>query len=222
MKEGTRYASAFKKAYTKLRQSVGSPAIPEPDDPVRRLAIAILGYDVGDAAAGKALDRAFVSVLDWNELRVSNTDEVQRAVGPTIGRERCEQLLLALRAVYVRENVVSLGRLLTLGRREARQYLDSLEGVDEYVAASVVLWSLGGHAIPVSDKVLEALRASELIHPSASRAEVQAFLERHVSAADAKETCLVLQSLGRNSRPAAKPKAKGKATTSSRKRRLFK
>ena len=220
MKDGTRYASTFKRAYAKLRQSAATPAIPEPDDPVRRLAIAILGVECGDAAAAKGLERAFTVVLDWNELRVSNPDEVHRALGGSIPREHCERLLRALRAISARENKIGLDRLKTLGRREARQYLETLDGVDEYATASVVLWSLGGHAIPVNDRMLAALRRSDLVHPSADRGEVQAFLERHVGAADAKETCLILQSLGHFDR---KPVRSSRTVVkASRKRRLAK
>jgi endonuclease III len=192
MKEGTRYAGIFKKAYTKLKQSIEAPPVPEPDDPVHRLAVAILGLSAGESAAKKALDRAFSIVLDWNELRVSNADEVCRAMGDSIDRANCERLIRALRSIYARENRVSLDRIKALGRREARQYLESLDGVDDYAAASVVLWSLGGHAIPVDDKLMAALRTGELVHPEASRAEIQAFLERHISANDAKQTCLIL------------------------------
>lgn len=214
MKDGTRYAGLFKKAYAKLKQLAEAPPVPEPDDPVRRLAIAILGVSAGEAAARKAIDRAFSVVLDWNELRVSNPDEVCRAVGDGIDRVHCERLIRALRAIYVRENRVSLDRLKSLGRREARQYLETLDGVDDFASASVVLWSLGGHAIPVDDKLLSALRNGELVHPEATRAEVQAFLERHIGANDAKQTCLILQSLPAVIRTIGRPaggKASGKA-----------
>ena len=70
-----------------------------------------------------------------------------------------------------------------------------------------MLWSFGGHAIPVSDTFLQALREAELAHPHATRAEVQAFLERNINAAQAKEFCLVMRSF---------KAAKGATTTSSK------
>jgi endonuclease III len=73
MKDGTRYASRLKKAYAKLRPSVPNPTIPEPGDPIRRLAIAVLGVECGDAEANRAIDRLFTTMVDWNEVRVSNT-----------------------------------------------------------------------------------------------------------------------------------------------------
>ena len=81
----------------------------------------------------------------------------------------------ALNDVFRRQHAMTLDVLSALGRREARQYLESLDGVDGYVAASVMLWSLGGHAIPVDSRMFESLRQEVLIDPSATIAEVQAF-----------------------------------------------
>jgi endonuclease III len=166
---------------------------------VRRLAIAVLGREAGDEAGERALDRIFGVMLDWNELRVSSAEEVERAIGNALpnAQERARELVKALHAIYYKENKVSLDRLKTLGRREAKQYLEELDGVDPYAAASVVLWSLGGHAIPVDDRLWKALREADVVHPDANRAEVQAFLERHISASDAKESCVILRSLAK-------------------------
>ena len=205
MKDGTLYAPRLKKAYAKLRQSVAEPTIPRADDPIRRLAIAILGVECGDHEANRAVDRLLTVMVDWNEVRVSSAEQVGRALGDRIpqGLERAQRLIDALQAIYEREHRVSLDRLRSIGRREARDYLEALEGVDDYVAASVMLWSFGGHAIPVNDTFLQALREAELAHPHATRAEVQAFLERNINAAQAKEFCLVMRSFAGPKRSAA-------------------
>ena len=57
--------------------------------------------------------------------------------------------------------------------------------------------------------LLQALRDADLVHPTAERGEVQAFLERHISASEAKEFCLVMRSFapdkpGERRRPAAR------------------
>ena len=66
MKEGTRYAANFKRAYNKLRQAARVPRMPEPVDPIRGLATALLGVECGDKVASRAIERAFESMLDWN------------------------------------------------------------------------------------------------------------------------------------------------------------
>ncbi len=210
MKDGTRYAGRLKKAYAKLRQSVAEPKIPEVDDPIRRLAMAILGMECGDAEAARAIDRIFTTMVDWNEVRVSSVAQVYRAMGDRIpqGLDRAGQLLDALQAIYEREHRVSLDRLHNIGRREARDYLEALPGVGDFAAASVMLWSFGGHAIPVSDKLLSSLHDAELIHPTATRAEVQAFLERNVNSAQAKEFAVIMRSFAVAKRAASSKSAK--------------
>lgn len=198
MKDGTLFAGQLKKAFNKLRHSAPEPVIPEADDPIRRLALAVLGEDCGEADASATLDRLLSNMVDWNEIRVSTPDQVNRAMGDKIpdGLERARRLSRALHAVYLHEHRISLERLRNMGRREARQFLESLEGMNDYTAAAVMLWSFGGHAIPVNDALHHMLREAELIHSTATRAEVQAFLERNISASQVKEFCLLTASPG--------------------------
>lgn len=195
MKQGTLYAARLKKTYAGVLRSNSAPPIPEPDDPMRRLALGVFGVQDGERAAVKALDRLLGVVVDWNDIRVSTAAEAQLAVGNALtdALPLCERLRRVLQSVFDNVNGLSLDHVQKMGRREARQYLEAFDGVDEYAAAGVVLWSLSGHAIPVDDRLLAALRRAELVHPEASREQVQAFLERHISAADAKTFCLVMR-----------------------------
>jgi len=205
MKDGTRYAGRVKRAFAKLRQSVAQPKIPEPDDPIRRLAVAILGVSSNESEAERAIDRLLTTMVDWNEVRVSNVTQVHRAMGDRLpqGLDRSRRLLEALQAIYEREHRISLDRLRGIGRREARNYLEALQGADDYAAAAVMLWCFGGHAIPVNDKLLASLQEAELVHPAATRAEVQAFLERNVNSAQAKEFTVIMRSFAAPKRSAA-------------------
>ncbi len=196
MKNGTAYAAKLKKVYAKQKQSVGAVEVPEPDDAMNRLAIGVLGVVNGDDFARRLVARMLTNVVGWNEVRVSNVVELQRAAGDTVESHApyYERLLRALQSVYDHENALSLERLRTIGRREGRSFLEALDGVDEYAVASVILWSFGGHAIPVCDRLLDTLRAADVVHPDAPRADVQAFLERHVPAAEAKQFCVSMKS----------------------------
>ena len=195
MKQGTLYAGRIKKAYARQKREASPVNVGETDDPLRRLAVAVLGIHQGDTAGERALRSILSVMVDWNDVRVSDVVEVVAAMGggSADGKARCRCLISALQTIYDRENSISLGKLKSKGRREARQYLESLPGVDEYAAASVLLWALGGHGIPVHDKLLAALRADDLVHPEATRAEVQAFLERHIAASEAKTFCVVME-----------------------------
>ena len=205
MKDGILYAGRLRRMYEGFLRASPKPQVPEPDDPLRRLGIAILGVECGEVKAERAVERLFSTMVDWNEVRVSNRHEIARALGNMIpdGVKRSQRLIDALQSVFQHENRLSLDRLKSIGRREARQYLEQLDGVDEFAVASVVLWSIGGHAIPVDDRLLQALRDADLTHPTADRGEVQAFLERHINVAESKEFTIVMRSF---------PKDKGTKT----------
>ncbi len=218
MKNGTVYAARLKRAYAKLRQSTPKPQVPDPTEPLRQLGVAVLAVGCTDAEGERAIDRALNTMVDWNEMRVSSAIELNKATGNAVpqGVQRCQALIDALQSVYDRENRLSLDRLKSLGRREARPYLEQLAGTDEYAVASVLLWSLGGHAIPVNNRLLQSLRDADLVNPSADRAEVQAFLERNISAADAREFCLIMRCFGDGNRRRVGRRSK---TVSARKQR---
>lgn len=203
MKDGTKYASRLKAAYAKLRKEVGPVELGEMEEPLRQLGVAILGPAIAEQRARRAIDRAVGQMVDWNEIRVSTAAQVQEAIGLEGDgvRERCRMLIRSLQAIYNRENQVSLEHLKKLPRREARQYLEELDGLSDYAVASVFLWSLGGHAIPVHEALHQALRDQELVHPEADTKTVQAFLERNVPAADAREFTVVIQALCDRTRP---------------------
>jgi endonuclease III len=216
MKRGTFYAGRLAKAYASHRAKVAAPAIPEPIDLLRALALGIVGPACKEENAEQAIDQLLAKMVDWNEVRVSSPSEINKAFDGTVpdGVARSARLVAALQGIFDLENRISLDHLKAMGRREAKQYLENLNGVDEYAVASVLLWGLGGHAIPVNDRLLEALRREDLIHPSANRGEVQAFLERHISAAETKEFCLVMRSFG-----ASEGGAKRRGKTAGRKTR---
>jgi endonuclease III len=143
----------------------------------------------------RAYRRLCDRTVDLNEIRVSSTAEIAGVIkdlvpGSTV---RAKALADTLNAIFRHEYRVDLSGLRSIGRREAKHYLEKLNGIDPYTTASVLLWSLGGHAIPVSGRLLEFLRANDLVAPESDVAEIQSFLERHVSANDAKLFCHLME-----------------------------
>lgn len=211
MKNGTAYAAKLTKAYAKHKASSAKARVEGPIDPLHCLALGVLGVHTNESLTERALTKLCTDMAGWNEIRVSSPHEVRTALGGTFpsAMERAQLLVRALQSVFDREHRMSLDRLRNVGRREARQYLENLSGVDAYAVAYVILQGLGGHAIPVNDRLLKALTAEKLVHPDADRSEVQAFLERNVSAADAKEFSLLMRSFPMTkSKPAQRAKAK--------------
>ncbi|GJM24731.1 MAG: hypothetical protein DHS20C16_11460 [Phycisphaerae bacterium] len=196
MKNGTLYAKKIKQAYAKFR---GSRTNEPPDvrPAVEQLILGVLSQETSLARAEKALSQILDDMVDYNELRVSTPAEVSSSIGKHIPKsvQRAKTLLTVLNSVYQLEYTISLDHLASKGVREVKSYLSELDGMTPYAMASVMLWSLGGHAIPVNDVSLEFLKENDLVDANASGAEVQSFLERHVSSADAKDFCMDLDAI---------------------------
>ena len=210
MKNGTHYAKRLKRTFGALKQEYGVPEIPPPSDGVDQLLLAILQHYTSDAKAVKALKQLRDEMVDINEARVTTVPELVAVFGDQVphAAEAAGVIHRALNAVFYREHTVTLDMLQRTGRREAKAYLDSLDGVDAYCVASVRLWSLGGHAIPMSAALFQALHRAELIDPSATPDEAQAFLERNVPAAEAKVFCLLMPRLVVKGPPGGEPRTK--------------
>ncbi len=215
MKNGTHYTKRLKKHFSKL---LAPPPAAAPGDPLDTLAASILGRDCGYSAGRRSLEHLLATFVDYNEARVCSPEDLAVMIGSRLPRaeERCGQLRLALNDIFERENRMSLERVRSMKLRDARQFLATISGVDEYSVASVVLRSLGGHAIPVDDAAWTLLKSKDLVDPQATRGEVQGFLERAVSAADAHAFCHTLESAagaGEKVGAARKATSRGKAVS---------
>ena len=118
-----------------------SPEPPAPiEDPLEQLVSSLLLWESTASKAEAARRRLIAAVVDINELRVCLPEEIVALLGERYprGEERALRLRAALNDIYVREHAVSLEHLKKMNKRDARQYLESLEGVPQYVAARVV------------------------------------------------------------------------------------
>jgi endonuclease III len=187
MKRGSEYAAKVKRLFNKLKREYGKPAPVDPTDPVEQIIISILTRDTSDSRAQKALANLRTVTVDLNDLRVTTVPDIVDCIGGDYpdGLQRAKDMRAALQNIFNRESILILDFLRDRTRRDARQYLESLDGVDAFTAASVVLWSLGGHAIPVDGQMVEMLIREDLVAPKSQRPTIQAFLEHHISASDA-------------------------------------
>jgi endonuclease III len=186
MKRGSEYAKRIKQLYQRLIRKFGKPELPEPTDPIHQLIVGILSENTAESKATSLFKRICEQMVDLNELRVTPPMELADLIGSSVpqGREKAYRVIRVLNEVRARQDALDLSFLKQRGRREAREYLESLEGVGLYAAASVMVHSLGGHAIPVDFLTIYVLRKEDVVEGSANQAEVQGFLERNVAAAD--------------------------------------
>ncbi len=194
MKHGSDYAKRLRQLFNRLVRKFGKPKPPEPSEPLEQLLVAILGGNTSHHKALTAFRKLREQMVDLNELRVTPVSELAKIIGPLIPQAdiKAQRIVDVLNDIRRRHDTLDLSFLKQRGRREAREYLESLEGVDRCTAASVTLFSLGGHAMPVDDLTLQLLRKDEVVDAAAELPEVQSFLEHHISASDAAVFSLLL------------------------------
>lgn len=194
MKRGSEYAKRVKQLSHQMIRKFGKPELPEPTDPIHQLIVGILSENTAESKAIGLFQRIREQMVDLNELRVTPPMELAEMIGTTVpqAREKADRIIRVLNEVRGRQDALDLSFLKQRGRREAREFLESLEGVGLSAAASVVVHSLGGHAIPVDFLTIYVLRKEEVVEGSANVAEVQGFLERNVAAADGRAFAILL------------------------------
>jgi endonuclease III len=194
MKRGSEYAKRVKQLYQQMNRKLGKPELPEFTDPLHQLIVGILSENTAESKATSLYKRICEQMVDLNELRVTPPMELADTIGTTVplAREKAERIIRVLNEIRARQDSLDLSFLKLRGRREAREFLESLEGVGLYAAASVVVHSLGGHAIPVDYLTIYVLRKENIVDESAGPSDVQGFLERNVSAADGRAFSILL------------------------------
>lgn len=166
------------------------------DPLVYQLIYSILLWEGSHDLAARCLGAIRAEVVDFNELRVCSTEEVAAMLPRDCPRrpERVDRLLTTLNAIFLREHGLTLAHLNALPKREARQYLDAVPGLPQFVAARVVLISLGGHAFPADSRIGRVLVNAGLIHATdANHPDLGSKLERAVRAADSLRVYTLLE-----------------------------
>jgi endonuclease III len=189
MKDSKDYSKKVHKLYRSLKRKCPEVQKAVYDEPVDALVYAIISAELSEAAAQFAIKRISDCFVDWNELRISRTEEVVEALGAntSVTRDMASALTSALRVVFSKYNMVSLKALCKMSKRQAKGVLEKIEGTSRFAVGYCMLTSLQGHAIPLTKKMIEYLRSNELVHAGADEEEIEGFLARQISAENAYE-----------------------------------
>jgi endonuclease III len=214
MKSATKHAEELRSLFKRLlkeHKPGGAPA--ERQEPLKALVRAAMSYDMPDNRAEdamRAIDKEFV---DLNELRVATDLEIQELLGnryPQI-EKRVAMITQSLNAIFEKEHTLSLERLLTISKRDARQFLRDLPDVHPFVEAYVMLFAFDGHTVPIDTQMLDFLKEEGILEPETSLEEAQKFVEHHVKAEECHDLYAVLRTAAQGGGEDAKKKKKAKA-----------
>lgn len=184
--------------------------------PLEEFVYSFLLWESSHAKADSAIKRITSTVVDFNELRVCRPPELMHFFGKSYPRaeERSLRLRAALQDLYLREYEVSLDAAVAMNKRDAKKYIESLNGLPPFVSSRVMLLVFGAHAIPVDDRTLAKLIAAEVADHGSDLVKAAGILERHIKSEEAVEVHELLQAWSEDS--SADPTAKDKGDKSSK------
>lgn len=214
-----RFAALIKRLKTEFetpQETAGAVAPPPPttaDSVLDQMVYSFLLWETTSTHATTAHKRLREAFVDLNEVRVCFPEEISAAVGERFpkSRERASRLRAVLNDIYRREHGLTLARLIDQPKREARIYLESLEGMPGFVAARVALIGLGCHAVPVDERLLTLLAQERAVEADVSVEEASSWIERQVRANEAAPTHQVLRSWADEEGGASKRKPAGRS-----------
>lgn len=152
----TQLFTALKKRY--------EPAEPEPRPVLEQFLYAVCR----EGATREQADRAFRALqerfFDWNEIRVSSAREVEEALGDLSGADiKAQRLISLLQEVFETTFSFDLETLHKKGVKQSAKQLARYQAASDFAIAWIVQQSLGGHAVPLDEPCLRALRRLGLV-----------------------------------------------------------
>jgi hypothetical protein len=183
MKNATKHADELKHLHKRLMRDVKPPPR-EPQEPLASLVRGAMSYDVSDSRADDAMKAIGREFVDLNELRVATDLEIHELLGvkyPAI-EERVAMITQSLNDIFEREHTLSLDRLRTVSKRDARVFLRDLPGINPFVEGYIMLFSLDGHALPMDQEMHSYLLEQEIVGEESKIEDAQRFVETHLKA----------------------------------------
>ena len=195
MKNSKEYAQRLQRLYRGLKRAHPKVETTSYDDPIDALIYGIVSERVSETATQRAMKGFRETFVDWNDLRVSRVEEIVEVLheDTAVNRTTAFALTTALRAIFDEYHTLSLQNLKKVGKRPAKQALESLEGTDPYVVGYCMLTSLQGHAIPLTGQMADYLKQHEVVDPEADEQDIEGFLTRQVAAKNAYEFYALLR-----------------------------
>lgn len=132
--------------------------------------------------ANQALSRFKDDFFDWNEVRVSSVPEIQSVLaGLPDAEARASSIRKFLRQLFEKTYSFSFEGLGKKPLKEAVKVLQEYEALrNDYVLATVIQLSLGGHALPVDASVRRVMDRLGVADPGVENAALRATLERAI------------------------------------------
>jgi hypothetical protein len=183
MKDSKKYTDNLNKFWKKQKPKGAKLSPPQYEDPVDALLYATIREFFSETATKKMLTKLSKHFVDWNDMRVSRFEEIIEVLGgdDPVNRTIARTVRKSLNSVFEANDCISLDYFVELGKRKAKEELDKMESVSNYVAAYIILCCMDGHAIPINQRIVDFLKDNKLVHPDSDISDIQGFVERIIS-----------------------------------------
>jgi len=212
MKSATKHAEELRSLFKRLLKE-HKPGPWERQEPLKALVQGAMSYDMPDTRAQEAMRAIDKEFVDLNELRVATDLEIQELLGnryPQI-EKRVAMITQSLNAIFEKEHTLNLERLVTISKRDARQFLRDLPDVHPFVEAYVMLFAFEGHTVPIDTQMLDYLKEEGILEPETSLEEAQKFVEHHIKAEECHDFYAAVRTAAQGGGDDSRKKKKAKA-----------
>jgi hypothetical protein len=178
-------AIEFAKQFKKFRRTLPSiDVVTSEHGVIGEVIYAHLLWNATSKQATNAYKKLINAAVDLNDLRMNHIYETVDLIGPNYpqAEERAKRMKGVLNSIYKREHGIHVASLEGAGKRDIREYFDTLDGMTLFVCNRVISIFYGVAAIPVDDKTLAVLISNKLVHETSSITDVASWLGRQVKA----------------------------------------
>ena len=181
----------------KVLGSVYQPVSPVDRPVIEHLLYACCLENSSPEAADETFARLQELYFDWNEVRVTSIRELEevmaRLTDPT---ESATRLTQCLQSVFEEQYSFDLEPLRKMNQGKAVAELEKIKGATPFAVQYVVQHALGGHAIPVSQGVLDVFRILDIISDAEAESGRVPGLERAIPKNKGPQMASLIHQLG--------------------------
>ena len=185
MKNSKEYSTKIAKLFRNLKRKCAKAKKPVYANPIESLIFAVIRENCRQTATKPLMRKLEKHFVNFNELRVSKIEEIMEALGSNSDEfhKVAESIKATLGGIFGKYNTLDLSELKDMGKKPAKKELEELK-ISRFAINYCFVTFLGGHAIPLTEKMVEYLRSEELVYPDSTIEQIEGFLERQITAAN--------------------------------------
>lgn len=216
MKNSKDYSKKIQRLYRSLSRKYPKVQKVGHEKVIDAVIYAVISAEMNEKQTDSVIRKFTDYFVDWNDLRVSRAEEIVEVLGKdtSVTMDIALTITRILNSIFNEYHKISLESLKKIGKRPAKQALEKIDGISRYVVEYCLLTALGGHAIPLTDRMIKYLRNNELVNPDADDQQIEGFLAKQISAKNGYEFYALL----RHESESVKIKKKTKAKTTRKKK----